>query len=100
MSSVIQGKVLRLLQEQKFERVGGNELISTDVRIIAATNRPLERMAMENEFRDDLLYRLNGFTIALPSPTRSTRRHPGIARVLFASSQSRYEPPRAHWDCS
>jgi len=67
MSPVIQGKVLRLLQEQKFERVGGNELISTDVRIIAATNRPLEQLAMENEFRDDLLYRLNGFTIAIPS---------------------------------
>ncbi|MEO8268487.1 MAG: sigma 54-interacting transcriptional regulator, partial [Aureliella sp.] len=72
MSSVIQGKVLRLLQEQKFERVGGNELISTDVRIIAATNRPLEQLAVENEFRDDLLYRLNGFTIALP-PLRDRR---------------------------
>mgnify|MGYP003381353050 CR=1 FL=1 len=72
MSSVIQGKVLRLLQEQKFERVGGNELISTDVRIIAATNRPLEQLAQENEFRDDLLYRLNGFTISLP-PLRDRR---------------------------
>lgn len=72
MSPVIQGKVLRLLQDQKFERVGGNELISTDVRIIAATNRPLEQLAKENEFRDDLLYRLNGFTISLP-PLRDRR---------------------------
>ncbi len=72
MSSVIQGKVLRLLQDQKFERVGGNELIATDVRIIAATNRPLEQLARENEFRDDLLYRLNGFTISLP-PLRNRR---------------------------
>lgn len=72
MSSVIQGKVLRLLQDQKFERVGGNELIATDVRIIAATNRPLEQLAKENEFRDDLLYRLNGFTISLP-PLRNRR---------------------------
>lgn len=66
MSPIIQGKVLRLLQEQKFERVGGNELVTTDVRIIAATNRPLEVMVKNNEFREDLLYRLNGFTIQLP----------------------------------
>ncbi|MCA9134462.1 MAG: sigma-54-dependent Fis family transcriptional regulator, partial [Planctomycetales bacterium] len=66
MSPIIQGKVLRLLQEQKFERVGGNELVSTNVRIIAATNRPLEQMVADGEFREDLLYRLNGFTIALP----------------------------------
>ena len=66
MSTVIQGKVLRLLQEQKFERVGGNELVTTNVRILAATNRPLEKLVKENEFREDLLYRLNGFTIDLP----------------------------------
>ena len=66
MSTIIQGKVLRLLQEQKFERVGGNELVTTNVRIIAATNRPLEQMVKQNEFREDLLYRLNGFTIDLP----------------------------------
>lgn len=66
MSPIIQGKVLRLLQEQKFERVGGNELVTTDVRIIAATNRPLESMVKNNEFREDLLYRLNGFTVQLP----------------------------------
>jgi len=66
MSGVIQGKVLRLLQEQKFERVGGNESITTNVRIIAATNRPLEQMVKDNEFREDLLYRLNGFTIQIP----------------------------------
>ena len=66
MSTIIQGKVLRLLQEQKFERVGGNELVTTNVRVIAATNRPLEQMVKQNEFREDLLYRLNGFTIELP----------------------------------
>ncbi len=66
MSTVTQGKVLRLLQEQKFERVGGNEQISTNVRVIAATNRPLEQMVAEGSFREDLLYRLNGYTIHLP----------------------------------
>ncbi len=72
MSFVTQGKVLRLLQEQKFERVGGNEQITTDVRIIAATNRPLEEMVRKNLFREDLLYRLNGITINLP-PLRERR---------------------------
>ncbi len=66
MSTIIQGKVLRLLQEQKFERVGGNEIVSTNVRVLAATNRPLESMVKDNTFREDLLYRLNGFTVDLP----------------------------------
>lgn len=66
MSSLVQGKVLRLLQQQEFERVGGNETISTDVRIIAATNRDLEEMVENGEFRADLFYRLNGVTISLP----------------------------------
>jgi len=66
MSPLVQGKVLRLLQEQKFERVGGNETIETDVRIITATNRDLEQMVAEGEFREDLFYRLNGVTVALP----------------------------------
>jgi DNA-binding NtrC family response regulator len=66
MSPLVQGKVLRLLQEQKFERVGGNETIETDVRLISATNRDLEQMAEEGSFRKDLYYRLNGYTITLP----------------------------------
>lgn len=66
MSPLVQSKVLRLLQEQKFERVGGNETIETDVRIISATNRDLEAMGNEGKFRSDLYYRLHGFTIELP----------------------------------
>lgn len=66
MSPLLQGKVLRLLQEQRFERLGGNETIETNVRLIAATNRDLEEMGEEGEFRSDLLYRLNGVTISLP----------------------------------
>jgi two-component system nitrogen regulation response regulator GlnG len=66
MSPLVQGKVLRLLQEQRFERVGGNETIQTDVRIIAATNRPLEAMVEDGQFRADLFYRLNGVSIHLP----------------------------------
>lgn len=66
MSQLTQGKVLRLLQEQRFERVGGNKTIETDVRIIAATNRNLEQMVKDGSFREDLFYRLNGMTISLP----------------------------------
>lgn len=66
MSAPLQSKMLRALQEQEFERVGGNKTIKTDVRIIAATNRDLERMVADNRFRSDLYYRLNGFLIQLP----------------------------------
>ena len=66
MTPLVQSKVLRLLQEQRFERVGGNETIQTDVRIIAATNRNLEEMVAEGQFRADLYYRLNGFAIDIP----------------------------------
>jgi DNA-binding NtrC family response regulator len=66
MSPAVQSKVLRVLQEQKFDRVGGNDTIETNVRIISATNRDLEEMATEGKFRSDLYYRLDGFTIELP----------------------------------
>jgi two-component system nitrogen regulation response regulator GlnG len=66
MSPMTQTKILRVLQGQEFERVGGNELIRTDVRLIAATNRNLEEMVGEGTFRGDLYYRLNVFTILLP----------------------------------
>lgn len=66
MSPLVQSKVLRLLQQQEFERVGGNETIRTDVRIITATNLDLDQMVEDGEFREDLFYRLNGLTISLP----------------------------------
>lgn len=72
MSPMVQAKVLRVLQEQRFERVGGNNELQTDVRMIAATNQPLERMVAAGDFREDLLYRLNAVTIALP-PLRERR---------------------------
>ena len=66
MTPLTQTKILRVLQEQEFERVGGNEPIKADVRVIAATNRDLEKMVAEGTFRGDLYYRLNVFTIKLP----------------------------------
>jgi two-component system nitrogen regulation response regulator GlnG len=67
MPLALQAKMLRLLQEQAFERVGGNETIRTDVRLIAATHRDLKAWSEEGKFRPDLYYRLGVFTIHLPS---------------------------------
>ncbi|MBX3414829.1 MAG: sigma-54-dependent Fis family transcriptional regulator [Pirellulales bacterium] len=72
MAPLLQSKILRLLQEHRFERVGGNETIHADVRVIAATNRDLEHMVENGAFREDLFYRLNGYTIKLP-PLRERR---------------------------
>jgi DNA-binding NtrC family response regulator len=66
MTPLTQTKLLRVLQEQRFERVGGNETITTDVRLLAATNHDLERAVEEGVFRRDLYYRLSVFTIKLP----------------------------------
>ncbi len=66
MPLATQGKVLRLLQDQAFERVGGNETIQTDVRLIAAANRDLGEAAAHGKYRPDLYYRLSVFTIHLP----------------------------------
>jgi two-component system nitrogen regulation response regulator GlnG len=66
MPPATQAKILRLLQEQSFERVGGSETIQTDVRIIAATNKDLQALVEQGRFRDDLYYRLSVFGIALP----------------------------------
>jgi two-component system nitrogen regulation response regulator GlnG len=66
MPLALQAKILRLLQEQAFERVGGNETIRTDVRLIAATHRDLKAWSEEGRFRPDLYYRLGVFAIHLP----------------------------------
>ena len=72
MTPVTQVKVLRVLQDQQFQRVGGNEVIQADVRLIAATNRDLEKMVATGQFRNDLYYRLNVYTLTLP-PLRDRR---------------------------
>jgi len=67
MSLKTQAKILRILQEQKFERVGGSEMIFIDVRVIAATNRDLQEEIQKGKFREDLYYRLNVIPLAVPA---------------------------------
>ncbi|MBK1614291.1 sigma-54-dependent Fis family transcriptional regulator [Rubrivivax gelatinosus] len=66
LSLTMQAKLLRVLQERAFERVGGNQTIKVDIRILAATNRNLEQMVAQGTFREDLFYRLNVFPITIP----------------------------------
>ena len=68
----LQSKLLRAIQEQEFERLGGNRTIKVDVRFVAATNRDLKRMMEENQFRSDLYYRLHVFPVHMP-PLRERR---------------------------
>jgi transcriptional regulator with GAF, ATPase, and Fis domain len=67
MEMLLQAKILRVIQEKEFERVGGNETLKVDVRILSATNRDLKEMVTRNEFREDLYYRLSSFPIVVPS---------------------------------
>src|SRR6185295_14706358 len=72
MSVNLQAKLLRVLQQKTFERVGGKETITVDVRVIAATHRDLKQAIQEKEFREDLYYRLNVAVIVAP-PLRERR---------------------------
>jgi DNA-binding NtrC family response regulator len=83
-SLVAQAKLLRVLEERRFERLGGNRSIAVDFRLISATNRPLEAFVREGRFREDLYYRVNAFSIRLPSLKERTVDIPVLASRFLA----------------
>jgi DNA-binding NtrC family response regulator len=86
ISPAIQVKLLRFLQEHEFERVGGNETVKVDVRVIAATNRDLKAEVASGRFREDLYYRLNVITLRMPA----LRERPSDVPVLASHFLRKY----------
>ncbi len=90
----VQGKVLRVLEERTFERVGGGRPMHADARIVAATNRRLRSMVSSGEFRQDLYYRLDVFPIPLPPLRERPSDVPHLVRHLMGEICRRLELPR------
>ena len=84
MSLMAQAKLLRVLEERRFERLGGNRAIHVDFRLISATNRPLDMFVRESRFREDLYYRINAFAIRLPSLRERAVDIPVLANRFLA----------------
>jgi DNA-binding NtrC family response regulator len=84
MSLMAQAKLLRVLEERRFERLGGNTSIEVNFRLISATNRPLEQFVRDTRFREDLYYRVNAFSIRLPSLRERTTDIPVLAQRFLA----------------
>jgi len=84
MSLMAQAKLLRVLEERRFERLGGSKSIAVDFRLISATNRPLEQFVRDGRFREDLYYRVNAFAIRLPSLKERQVDIPVLAQRFLA----------------
>ncbi len=94
MSSNVQAKLLRALEERRIERLGSNESIPVDVRIVSATHRPLEHEITKGNFRADLFYRLRVVTIEIP-PLRDRREDiPLLAETFARTASERYDLPQ------
>src|SRR5262249_17401424 len=83
LSIMAQAKLLRVLEERRFERLGGDKSIAVDFRLISATNRPLEQFVRDGRFREDLYYRVNAFAIRLPSLRERQVDIPVLAQRLL-----------------
>jgi DNA-binding NtrC family response regulator len=92
--AAMQAKLLRVLQERRFERVGGTESIEVDVRVIAATNRSLQKLVKQGTFREDLFYRLNVVKIDLPALRDRAEDIPLLAAHFAEKYAPAGEPPK------
>ena len=84
LSIVAQAKLLRVLEDRRFERLGGNTSIEVNFRLISATNRPLDQFVRDSRFREDLYYRVNAFAIRLPSLRERASDIPVLAQRFLA----------------
>lgn len=91
-----QVRLLRVLQEQRFERVGGTKTIQVDVRVIAATNKNLEQLVAEGKFREDLFYRLNVITIKIPPLRDRPEDIPLLVGAFLKEFGDQYSKPGLH----
>src|SRR5215213_4778037 len=94
LSIVAQAKLLRVLEERRFERLGGHKAISVDFRLISATNRPLEQFVRDGRFREDLYYRVNAFAIRLPSLRERVVDIPVLAERFLSRYRAAQELPQ------
>jgi len=93
MSLATQAKVLRVLQEGEFERLGGSETIKSDVRVLAATNKNLEKAVESGKFREDLYWRLKIISIHLPPLSQRMEDLPSLAEYFMSRFGAEYERP-------
>jgi two-component system response regulator AtoC len=94
MSPPLQAKLLQVLQDARFARLGGNHEVSVDVRVVCATNRPLEQMVASGGFREDLYFRLNVVGVQIP-PLRERRDEiPALVDLFLARYSAKYRRPR------
>jgi putative PEP-CTERM system response regulator len=89
----MQVKLLRVLQERQFERIGGNQPLSVDIRVVAATNRDLERMVEKGQFRSDLYYRLNVVSLELPPLRERADDIPLLAAHFARKASAKHSRP-------
>ncbi|MGL4394467.1 MAG: sigma-54-dependent transcriptional regulator [Brevinema sp.] len=97
ISPQVQVKLLRILQEKEFERVGGEETISTDIRIIAATNKNLLELVKKGEFREDLYYRLNVIELTIPPLRERKEDIELLANTFLKKFSEKYDKKATHF---